>query len=43
MIAKSCNKTVTQLKKDTQRDSWMFAEDALKYGIIDEIKKPSDK
>jgi ATP-dependent Clp protease, protease subunit len=43
MIAKSCNKTITQIKKDTQRDSWMFAEDALKYGIIDEIKKPSDK
>lgn len=43
MIAKSCKKTVTQLKKDTQRDSWMFAEDALKYGIIDEVKKPSDK
>ena len=43
MIAKSCGKTVAQIKKDTQRDSWLFAEDALKYGIIDEIKKPAQK
>jgi ATP-dependent Clp protease protease subunit len=37
MIAKNCGKTVKQLDADTVRDNWMFAEDALKYGIIDEI------
>ena len=37
MIATSCGKTVKKLKKDTTRDSWLFADAALAYGIIDEI------
>lgn len=37
IIAKKCGKTLKQLEADTIRDSWMFAEEALKYGIIDEI------
>jgi ATP-dependent Clp protease protease subunit len=37
MIAKNCGKTVKQLEADTMRDNWMFAEEALKYGIVDEV------
>jgi ATP-dependent Clp protease, protease subunit len=37
MIAKNCGKTVKQLEADTIRDNWMFAEEALKYGIVDEV------
>ena len=37
MIAENCGKTVEEYKEDTLRDRWMTAEEALKYGIIDEI------
>ena len=29
--------TIEEIARDTERDNWMFAEDALKYGIIDHI------
>lgn len=32
-----CGKTAEQVKKDTSRDLWLSADEALKYGIIDEI------
>ncbi len=32
-----CGKTAEQVKKDTSRDLWLSAQDALEYGIIDEI------
>ena len=28
-----------EIVRDTERDNWMFAEDALAYGVIDEIVK----
>jgi len=37
IIAKNCGKTKEEYIADTHRDKWMFAEDALAYGIIDEI------
>lgn len=39
MMAKNTGKTVAQVEKDMDRDNWMSAEEALKYGIIDEIIK----
>jgi ATP-dependent Clp protease protease subunit len=39
MIAENCGKTKEQLESDTMRDKWLFAEDALKYGIVDEVVK----
>ena len=27
------------IEKDTDRDNYMFADDALKYGIVDKILK----
>jgi len=39
LLAKYCDKTVEQVMKDSTRDFWLSAEDALEYGIIDEIVK----
>lgn len=37
ILAKNTGHTVEEIEKDTNRNNWMFAEDALKYGIIDHI------
>jgi ATP-dependent Clp protease protease subunit len=34
-----CGKTAEQVKTDATRDLWLGAEEALSYGIIDEIVK----
>jgi ATP-dependent Clp protease protease subunit len=38
-----CGKTAEQVMNDATRDLWLSAEDALEYGIIDEIVKPKKK
>jgi ATP-dependent Clp protease, protease subunit len=37
LLAKNTGKTVTQIEKDVERDFFMDAEEAKKYGIVDEI------
>ena len=37
ILAENCGKSVKQVKADTERDNFMFAKDALDYGIIDRI------
>lgn len=39
ILAKNTGKDVKQVEKDAERDYWMTAEEAKKYGIIDEIYK----
>jgi ATP-dependent Clp protease protease subunit len=39
LLGDFCGKTMAQVKKDAQRDLWLDSEEALKYGIIDEIVK----
>ncbi len=39
ILAKNTGKTPTQVEADAERDYWMTAEEAKKYGIIDEIYK----
>ena len=39
MLAKNTGKDIKQVEKDMDRDNWMSAEEAKKYGIIDEIIK----
>ena len=34
-----CNKTAEQVKNDASRDLWLSSDEALEYGIIDEIVK----
>jgi ATP-dependent Clp protease protease subunit len=42
ILANHSGKTMEQIAKDSDRDYWMTAEEALKYGLIDEvlIRKP---
>jgi ATP-dependent Clp protease protease subunit len=37
ILAKNCGKTYLELEKNQDRDYWMSAEEAKKYGIVDEI------
>ncbi len=39
MLAKATGKPLQQIEKDTDRDFFMTAEEAKKYGIVDEILK----
>jgi ATP-dependent Clp protease, protease subunit len=40
IMAEHTGKTVEQLAKDTERDNFMTADDALAYGLIDKIQEP---
>lgn len=42
MMAKNTGRTLAQVEKDTDRDFFMSAEDAKKYGLIDEVFKPKN-
>ncbi|MBO7720494.1 ATP-dependent Clp protease proteolytic subunit [Candidatus Saccharibacteria bacterium] len=37
MLAKNTGKDIKQVEKDMDRDNWMSAEEAKKYGIIDDV------
>lgn len=41
ILAKHTGKTAQEISLDSQRDFWLNAEEALKYGCIDEIVKSS--
>lgn len=37
ILANNCGKTFEQIMKDFDRDYWMNAEEAVAYGIVDEV------
>lgn len=37
ILAKNTGHTVEEIEHDTDRNNWMFAEEALEYGIVDHI------
>lgn len=37
LLAKLTNKTVKQVEKDTDRNFFMSAEEAIKYGVVDQL------
>ncbi len=39
IFAQNTGKTLKEVEKDMDRDNWMSAEEALAYGIVDEIIK----
>jgi ATP-dependent Clp protease, proteolytic subunit ClpP len=39
IFAKNTGKDIKTVERDMDRDNWMSAEEALKYGIVDEIVK----
>lgn len=43
ILAKNTGKTIEEIEKDTDRDNWLSAEDALSYGLIDVIMPDTDK
>ncbi|OHA56756.1 MAG: ATP-dependent Clp endopeptidase, proteolytic subunit ClpP [Candidatus Vogelbacteria bacterium GWA1_51_14] len=43
ILAKHTGKTPAQIEKDADRDYFMTADEAKKYGIIDDIIKPKNK
>jgi len=43
VIADATNKSIDQVKKDTERDHWLFSDEAKEYGLISRIvEKRSD-
>lgn len=40
MLANDCDKPVKTLTHDMERDKWMSAEDAMKYGLVDHVGFP---
>jgi len=43
ILAKNTGKTPAQIEKDSDRDNYMSADEAKKYGIIDEVMVKSGK
>lgn len=43
LLGEFCNKTPEQVCKDATRDFWLTAQEAVDYGIIDEIVKTKKK
>ena len=43
MMAEMTGKDIEQIAKDVERDYFMTAEEALEYGIVDEIYSPQKK
>ncbi len=39
ILATHCDQSIEKIEKDTDRDCFMSAEDALKYGLVDKIIK----
>ncbi len=37
ILSKATGKTSAQIEKDADRDNWMIAEEAKKYGLVDEV------
>ncbi len=42
ILTENTNRSLSQIQKDLDRDFWMIAEEAKKYGIIDKILKPKN-
>jgi len=37
ILAENCGQDVETIARDTERDNWMTAQEALEYGIVDQI------
>ncbi len=42
ILAKNTNRTIEEIQRDTDRNNWMFAEEAVEYGLIDKVIKSED-
>ena len=37
ILAENTGKTVEEIARDTERDNWLTAEEAVAYGLVDEV------
>ena len=37
ILAENCGKTVEDLARDTDRDNWLTAQEAIEYGLVDKV------
>ncbi len=37
LLSQNCNRPYEQVVKDTERDYWLHAKDAVEYGVVDKI------
>lgn len=37
ILAANCGKTVDEVTRDTERDNWLTAQEALEYGLVDKV------
>lgn len=37
MLSKNCNRPLEEIEKDTDRDNWLTAQEAVDYGLVDNI------
>jgi ATP-dependent Clp protease protease subunit len=37
MLAENTSKSIDQIEKDADRNYWMSANEAVKYGIVDKV------
>lgn len=42
LLAEHCGQDIEKVKKDTERDYYMSAQQALEYGLIDKVVAPSE-
>ncbi|MCD7751109.1 MAG: ATP-dependent Clp endopeptidase proteolytic subunit ClpP [Lachnospiraceae bacterium] len=42
ILAENCGKTYEEVARDTERDNWLTAEDAMAYGLIDSVVTRKD-
>ena len=43
LLGDFCGKTAEQVEQDATRDFWLTAEEAVEYGIIDEVVVPKKR
>jgi ATP-dependent Clp protease protease subunit len=43
IIARHSKQTLTKVKRDFKKDKYFTADEALKYGLIDEVIEPTKK
>ena len=43
LLGSYCDKTPEQVKEDASRDLWLTADEAVKYGIIEEVIEKMEK
>jgi ATP-dependent Clp protease, protease subunit len=43
ILSKNSGKPIDQVEKDSDRDNYMSADEAKKYGLIDEVMKPKNR